>query len=170
MEPARYSISQEDHIAFVLLHFRRNIPGFLIAGSLAVCILCAGAFVYDDGNAALAVAIGGVLGMGGMFAIIRYFSVPRHAKRAWQEFALIKEQMELRVSEGGFELDQPSAHVKSSWCDMVAWNEDERVFAIYVTQQQAYILPKGQIEASLIDYARTQLIESGLQAKGKKRK
>lgn len=154
----------------MLLHFRASIPAFLVASALTIAILSAAAFVYDDEGAAIAVAIGGLLGVSGMFAFFRFVSVPRQAKRAWHEFALIKEPMELSVDEDGFELIQPSAHVKSPWRDMIAWNEDLRVFAIYITQQQAYILPKDQIEASTIDFARTRLIESGLTAKRKKRK
>jgi len=53
---------------------------------------------------------------------------------------------------------------------MVPWNENSQVFAIYVTQKQAYILPQGQINPAIIDYARAHLIESGLIARKAKRK
>lgn len=170
METARYAIGEEDQIAFMLLHFRRSIPAFLVAGALTVVLLGTLAFVYDDGRAAMAAAIGGVLGMSAMFGYFRFLAIPKHAKRAWREFALIQEPMEFTVGTDGFEIVQPSAHVKALWSNMIRWDEDERVFAIYVTQQQAYILPKNQIEPSVIEYARQCLVESGLAAKGKKRK
>lgn len=170
MDPIHYAIREEDQLAFADLHFRASVPRFLLAGGLAVAALLAMAFAVDGAEAAWAVSIGGAIGLALMYALIRYIFVPRHARRAWRDFALIQEPIDLTLGEDGFTLNQASAHVEARWEHMIAWDEDKRVLAIYVTRQQAYILPKDQVGAAALEYARERLIESGLIAKGKRRK
>ncbi|WP_298333538.1 YcxB family protein [uncultured Erythrobacter sp.] len=170
MEAARYKVSEEHQIAFTLLHFRASIPLFLLAGGLVTLAIAAVAYALADKFAALSVAIGGVIGVCLMLAIIRFFSIIRHAKRAYREFALIKEPVELTLSDAGFTMAQPSAHVEGRWDKMIKWDEDDEVFAIYITQQQAYVVPKDQVEPGLIHVARNGLMASGLTTKRKKRR
>jgi len=167
--PVGYSIEEADQVAFNALHFRGSVPRFVLFATLTVGAIMALAYSFDGAMGALSVCIGGVIGIALMLAIVRYITVPRFARKAWRDFALIREPMTLTLHEEGFTLDQPSAHVDGRWSNMIAWDEDVKVFAIYVTRQQAYILPKDQIEADIIDYARARLIDSGLIKRGKRR-
>ncbi|MEO1222364.1 MAG: YcxB family protein [Pseudomonadota bacterium] len=136
----------------------------------AVAAMIALAFAFDGWDAVLPVSIGGLIGAGLMLGLARFVFVPRYAKRAWRDFALIKEPVELTLSAEGFGMVQPSAHVDAKWEQIIAWDEDSKVFALYVTRQQAYILPKSQLSVGHIDFSRSCLIKSGLIKKGTKRK
>ncbi|MEM7700593.1 MAG: YcxB family protein [Pseudomonadota bacterium] len=170
MESARYAIMEADQIAFNLLHFRASIGRFLLIAAGLVCAIMLIAFAFDGVEAVTSVGIGGVIGMVLMLALVRYLIVPRFARKAWRDFALIREPIEFSAHADGFAIHQPSAHVEATWSNMIAWDEDAKVFAIYVTRQQAYILPKPQIEGDFIDFVRAQLIESGLTKRGARRK
>ena len=170
MPPAKYAITQQDQLAFNILHWRGTVPRALFYVTLVVAGMIALAFAFDGMEGAIPVAVGGVVGVAVMLTLARYILVPRHAKRAWREFALIKEPVELSFTDDGFTLLQPSAHVDARWEKMIAWDEDAQVFAIYVTRQQAYILPKAQLDDAVIDFARERLIATGLVQKGAKRK
>ncbi|MEM7688153.1 MAG: YcxB family protein [Pseudomonadota bacterium] len=153
-----------------MLHFRASIGRFVLIATGAVLAIMAIAYTFDGEEAVLPVAIGGVIGVVLMLAIIRYVTVPRFARKAYRDFALIREPIEFSPREDGFTLHQPSAHVDAQWLNMIAWDENEKVFAIYVTRQQAYILPKQQVEAEVIDFVRAGLINSGLIERGARRK
>ncbi len=170
MEPATYSISQEDHVAFSVMHFYGSFAQFVLVMGLVVVAVTAVLLALFEWTSAYSVIIGGAVGMAVMFVLTRFVTVPRHAKKSWRDFALLREPVELTLSQEGFSMVQPSAEVTAKWDDMIVWNESEHVFAIYITQQQAYILPKQQIPASHIDFARERLIESGLVKKRKRRK
>ncbi len=170
MGTAEYAIKEKDQIAFGILHFRAALPRFLAMTGVAVLGMMALGYCFDGFEALLSVGIGGVIGIVLMLSIVRFITVPRFAKRAWRDFALIKEPISLSLHGTGFNLVQPSAHVEALWEKMIAWDEDKLIFAIYVTRQQAYILPKDQVDEEHIDYARERLVESGLVARGTKRK
>lgn len=170
MKPASYRITEQDQLAFNILHWQATVPKALLYVAIVVAGLLALAFVFDGLDAVMPVMVGGIAGAGIMMLIARYILVPRHAKRAWRDFALIREPIELCVTEDGFKIVQPSAHVNATWEKMIAWDENAKVFAIYVTRQQAYILPKEQIDDEVIDFARKRLMSTGLVQKGKTRK
>jgi len=170
MDPVHYSISEKNQLDFSVMHFWASMPRFLaIMGGLVVVIVAV-SWSLDDWGIALSAIVSGVVGVSIMLAIVRFFTIPRFARKAWRDFALIKEPVELALSEDGFKMTQPSAHVDAAWDNMLAWNETDSVFAIYVTQQQAYILPKAQVGTRAIDYVRERLIDSGLVKRGAKRK
>ena len=133
----------------------------------ALILLAVGAGEPED---AISVAVGGVLGALGMIFLMRFVMIPRQANKAWNEYALIKEEMTLTLHEDSFIIDQKSGHVDSKWTDMIAWDETDLLFAIYLTRQLAYILPKDQVPPSHLDYARQRLLKSGLKKAGKRRK
>ena len=169
MEPLRYSISENAQIAFSLMHFRASawkILAFLCA--FVVAIVC---LSWSTGRLpeVVPVIVGGGVGIALWLGILQFIIVPWQAKRAWNEFSLIKEPIDLTLTETGINLAQPSATLESPWQNMIAWNECAEVFAIYVTRQQAYIIPKDQVGTEHIEFARKCLIESGLSKKGKRR-
>jgi len=170
MAPAKYTLTEEDQLAFNILHWRGTVPKALLYVGIAVAGMLALAFAVDGLDVVLPVLVGGTVGAAIMLLLARYVMVPRHAKRAYRDFALIKEPVELSVSEEGFAMHQPSAHVDAKWDKMIAWDENAHVFAIYVTRQQAYILPKSQVDDGVVDFARERLMASGLIQKGKARK
>lgn len=168
--PATYAITENDQLAFNILHWRATVPRALVFVAIVIVCLMALSYIADGPESTLLVAVGGVAGAALMFTLARFVLVPRHAKRAYREFALIKEPVKLSMNDETFSIVQPSARVEASWTQIIAWNEDLKVFAMYVTRQQAYILPKGQVEDSMIDFARERLVATGLIARGKARK
>jgi hypothetical protein len=170
VEPVEYTIGEADHVAFNLLQWRAMIPRTILAGAVAVIALGVLAYAIDGLDAFVPVAIGGTIGVGAVLMIQRFIVVPRFARKTWREFKLLRETMTLSLGEEGFAIQQPSAHVDAFWQDMIAWDENARILAIYITRQLAYVLPKLDVGPDHIDYARERLIESGLIAKGTRRK
>ncbi|MEM1050846.1 MAG: YcxB family protein [Pseudomonadota bacterium] len=170
MEPVKYTLTEQDQLAFNILHWQASVPKAIFYAGLAIFGMGVLAYLIDGAGTVIFVAVGGLLGAVLVLCLARYVLVPRFAKRSWREFALIKETVELAISIDGFSMTQPSAYVDSKWEQMIAWDENSHIFAIYVTQQQAYILPKSQVSEHHLSYARDRLIESGLIAKGTKRK
>ncbi len=170
MGPVRYSISEELQFAFWKLNFTSNLPRALAVIAAIVVILGILVFVFEDWVAALTAMICIMLGGTATLLCIRFILFPRQAKKAWADYALIKEHVDLTLDEAGFSLVQPSAHVDAKWTQIVRWNEQDELFAMYLNSQLAYILPKDQVGKEIIDFARERLIKSGLVTKGKRRK
>ncbi len=170
MGPVRYSISEELHLAFWKLQFASSLFRGLAILTGLVAILGLIAFLFDDAIAALSVVIGGVISATLVIAFSRFVVLPWQAKRAWADYVLIKEHVDLTLDDEGFSLVQPSAHVNGKWSQIVLWNERDELFAMYLNSQLAYILPKDQIDKAIINFARERLIAAGLVKKGKRRK
>ena len=170
MDPVHFSLDKETHLAFWRMQFDASLKrGLLILGALIVA-LAGLAFMFDDGASMIAIIIGGTVGVVVVLTLVRFVFLPRNAAKMWREYALIKEPMELTMSEAEFSLNQPSAHVRAQWAQMVKWNENDVLLAIYLNAQMAYVLPKEAIGKEHIDYARERLIASGLATRGKGRK
>ncbi|MGB3472403.1 MAG: YcxB family protein [Erythrobacter sp.] len=166
MEPVSYTISKEDHFAFWARQFSKSIRRFVIIVAGVVVVLGSLAWFLSDWTSAVAVVTGGCIGAVLFPLIMRYLVLPREAQRTWDAFALIKEEMTIDLGEERFTITQPSAHVDAKWSDMTGWDEVAGVFAVYVTRNQAYVIPKSQVPASHIDYARERLIANGFPKAG----
>jgi hypothetical protein len=169
VEPVSYTISKAQHLAFWKLQFDASLRrGLLILGLVvaALVLLALGAGQAED---AFSVAFGGVLGATIMILAMRFVMIPRQANKAWNEYALIKEEMTLTLGEESFTIDQKSGHVDAKWADMTAWDETDAIFAMFLTRQLAYLLPKDQVSDEHLEFARESLVDSGL-AKARKRR
>lgn len=169
MDPVRYTVSEEIHLAYWTLQFDSSIKRAIVFLCGLVVVLAIIAFVIADGISALSVGIGGVIGAVIVTLATRFIVIPWQAAKSWRDYALLKEEMTITMHEDGFSIEQPSAHVDAKWSSMIAWHETDQLFAMYLNRQLAYVLPKDQVSAAHTDYARRHLIASGLHNKGTRR-
>lgn len=170
MGPVTYQLSEADYLGYLRLHTRSQWPVF-VAMALYVVIgfICLAWFLEDFGSLPeiLAGTVAAFIGLG---MLAYYIRLPRSTAKTWREYALIKEPMTRTQTDDGFTINQPSAHIAAKWGDMVKWDEDDGIFAIYVTRQSAYIMPKCSVPTDHVDFARQRLIASGLPQRRKLRK
>jgi len=67
-------------------------------------------------------------------------------------------------------MNQPSGTLKGKWQEMVKWDEDPALLAIYFNRVTAAIVPKTSHSHEMTNYCRDRLIVSGLPKAGKRRK
>ncbi len=92
------------------------------------------------------------------------------AKAAYREDVQIKEETTLSIDAEGYVAKFASGVVQRKWANLVKWDEDDRIFAVFSNRQTGHIFPKDQVPASVIDAIRGHLIASGLAQNGKLRK
>ncbi len=170
MEPVRYTISKAQHLAFWKLQFDASLRRGLLILGLVVAALVLVALGAGEAEDAFSAAFGGVLGATIMVVVMRFVMIPRQATKAWNDYALIKEEMTLTLGEESFTIAQKSGHVEAQWADMTTWDETDAIFVMYLTRQLAYLIPKDQVPDAHIDFARQSLADSGLIKAGKRRK
>jgi hypothetical protein len=170
MLSAHYQLTQQDYLAFLQMHNRANAPrGLLFLSVGGAALLLFGWATNDLPIAATTVAIVMIAVL--IMALLVHFAwMPRHVAKTWREYSLIREPVTLTLTADGFHFVQPSAHVDVKWANVVKWDEEDAIFAVYATRQLAYILPKGACAESLLEAAREGLLSSGLTAKRKRRK
>lgn len=167
--PVRYVIGEDHYLAFALLSARKGFRiAFALFGSVLVVEL---ALVVVSGSEPL------VWGFAAFAAFIllllctnRFRALPRLAKAAYREDVQIKEETTLLTDAQGYVAEFASGVVRREWVNLVKWDEDDRIFAVYSNRQMGHIFPKDQVPASVIDAMRNHLIASGLTQRGKLRK
>jgi YcxB-like protein len=170
MLSAHYQLTQQDYLAFLRLHNRANAPRgllFLAAGGFALLLFGWATNDLPIAATTLAIVMIAVLIIG---VLVHFAWMPRHVAKTWREYSLIREPVTLTLTADGFHFVQPSAHVDVKWANVVKWDENATIFAVYATRQLAYIFPKSACEVALLNAAREGLLASGLLKKGRPRK
>lgn len=167
--PIRYVIGEDHSLAFALLTARRGfrIPLAVFGTGLVVEV----ALAAVSGNEPL------LWTFAAFFALIlfllcnfRFRALPRLAKAAYREDVQIKEETSLSLDADGYVAEYASGVVRRKWANLVKWDEDTVVFAVYSNRQMGHIFPKDQVPAAVIDTMRHHLIASGLTQRGKLRR
>jgi len=170
MEPVAYRISQGDYITLMRMFAVRAIPRFVMVMAGVVGVVSLAAVVLDAPEAAYSAAITVVIIVPVLVLLGRYVIIPRKGARTFREYALIREEMTLSLSDEGFAIAQPSGHVAMAWGDLLMWDESDRILAIQPTRELAYIIPKQAIGDERATFIRQKLADHGLPSKGKRRK
>ena len=170
MESVKYTLTEEEHLAFWKLQFDSSLKRSLVVLAALIAALAVASVAISGPASAVGVVSGGIAGAIIVLLLCRFVIIPYQANKVWRDFALIKEEMTLTLREEGFTIEQVSGHVDAKWSQMVAWHEAQAVFAIFVNRQLAYLIPRGQVAPEVVDFARERLIESGLTKKGARRK
>lgn len=166
MQSARYVITPEDSVAYGTLHFDRSVKRAAPVIVTAMVVL-SGLFASLHGVLKGAIMLGFLSVCVGLALFsVRFWINPRRITCILRKSALLQEPQTLTLSDQGFSIVQPSAHVEMTWGQIKAWDENERVLALYVTGQLAYILPKRQINSGCINAVRGRLVDSGLTVRG----
>lgn len=111
----------------------------------------------------------GVLAAGLYTLGTRIFLRPK-VRKVYRETASLKEDMTLFLEDGGIRIEQPSGMHRTQWGQLVRWDEDNHVFALFINRWQAFILPKQQVHKDIVDFMREQMKQSGLPLPWKLRK
>jgi hypothetical protein len=166
-----FRISEKLYLNFGRFTARRSAIRCL---SPALIILVAiGIVLYlRDGDviqAAMPVVAGFVAG-GGYWLFSYLILLPPRLRRNYRESASLKEAMTFTPNETGFECIQASGAWHPKWEDMRKWEEASQFLAIFPSRVGACILPRDQVDETVLDYVRNRLIASGLRKPGKFRK
>lgn len=170
MESVSYHIGESDYISFMRMFAVRALPrsAMFIAGVVVVVALVA--ISLGKPEAGISAAISAVVTLVVFSLLGRYLIIPRKGARTFRDYALIREEMTLTLSENGFAIAQASGHVAMAWGNVLMWDETDQILAIHPTRELAYILPKRAIGTEREDFIRQQLVAHGLLRKGKGRK
>ena len=167
--PIRYVIGEEHYLAFALLSARR---GFRMAFAIfGIGLVAEFALLALSGGDPIAWTVVGFVAL--ILLLVcnnRFRALPRLAKAAYREDAQIKEETTVQVDAQGYVAEFASGVVRREWANLVKWDEDDRIFAVYSNRQMGHIFPKDQVPGSVIDGIRHHLIASGLEQRGKLRK
>lgn len=168
-----FRITEEDHYAVNRLMLARSLgrlrPLLLLVVGLAVLsvvvnVLLERSVLDDLMPLIVGIAVGGLAALG-MFVTLK----PR-ARKIYRESAPLREEMTLLFEDGGFRIEQPSGLWRVQWGDLVRWDENHDIFAVFPNRQMAIIVPKQQISEDVVDYIREQMKLSGLSRPWKLRK
>lgn len=168
LEPVRYVIGEDHYVAFALLSASK---GFRIAFAIfGFCLVCELALIaVSDGDPLLWAFASFVALILVLLCNNRFRALPRLARAAYREDAQIKEETSLTLDAEGYVTEFVSGTVRRKWANLVKWDEDARIFAVYSNRQMGHIFPKDQVPGSVIDTIRHHLIASGLPKRGKLR-
>lgn len=168
--PVTFRISEGDYFAFNALMFRRTWSRCLLLGLpggalIAVPVAWAEQSVMQGiGLMLVGIAAGGLYTL-----VMRLFLKPR-VRKAYRETATLQEEMTLFVEDGCIRIEQPSGMQRPQWSQLLRWDEDDRVFALFLNRWQAFIFPKHQVSKEVVDFMRDQIKLSGLPRPWKLRK
>ena len=170
LEPVTFRISEQDYLAFSMLVFRRSLWRCLM-WLLPVIVILAVVFSQKE-STVVGVLVPIVIGIVAGLAIIglQWLMLPFRAAKIYRESAALQQPLMFSADDAVFVIEQEAGVWRSQWRDMAKWDENDRLFAIFINRIMANILPKDQVDAATIDYVRSQLVTSGLAQRGKLRK
>ena len=92
------------------------------------------------------------------------------SQKVYAESASLHEDMTLTLTDDGFQIDQASGLFRSKWANVVQWDEDANILAVFLNRQMALVFPKQQVGEDVLAKMREELKQSGLNRSGKLRK
>ncbi len=167
--PVSYRIGEGDYLALNALVFRRTwtrclwltLPtGAVIAVPIAVSkqSLIHGIVLILVGAAAACLFV----------MVMRLFLGPR-ARKIYRETASLREEITLTFEDGGVRLEQASGMHRAQWGQLVRWDEDDKIFALFPNRILALSFPKQQVNKEVVNFMREQMKLSGLPRRWKLR-
>ncbi|MCB2089626.1 MAG: YcxB family protein [Sphingomonadaceae bacterium] len=113
-----------------------------------------------------------IVGMAAGFIVfgIQRLTLFGRAKKLYRESVPLHEVLTFSVTEDGFSFEQASGNFRGKWENLVKWDENDEILAIFSNRCSAFVFPKTEVGAEMIDHIRSEMIASGLQKKGKLRK
>ncbi len=168
--PITFRIGEADYFAFNALVFRRTWSRCLLLGLPGGALVAVPvAWIEQSVMQGIGLMLVG-LAAGGLYTLgMRAFLKPR-VRKAYRETASLQEKLTLFVEDGGIRIEQASGMQRPQWSQLLRWDEDDRVFALYSNRWQAFIFPKQQVSPEVVDFMRDQMKLSGLPRPWKLRK
>ena len=108
----------------------------ILAGALGWVLWCQGARLIAGG------IVGGLIGgaIGG--SVVRFVYVPRKARRVFRQQKSFQREFTLSWNADGVHSKDANGGYSSSWSDFTRWKESERIFLLYLSDIQFYMVPK----------------------------
>lgn len=105
-----------------------------------------------------------IAGIFGLIAIgaQHYYSVPRLARRVFQEQPTQAGPFTVEADHEQFTLTSDRGVFRLRWDELVRWYETPNIIAMYVNSYSAIPLRKSQMSAAMVSFLRSQLVASGL--------
>ncbi len=168
--PVTYRIGEGDHFAFNALMFRRTWTRCLLLALPGAAIIAVPvAWAEQSVMQGVGLILVGVVAAGLYTLGMRLFLRTRVSK-VYRETTSLQEEMTLFVEDEGIRIEQPSGMHRTQWRQLVRWDEDKHVIALFINRWQAFILPKQWVNEDVADFIREQMKQSGLPRPWKLRK
>lgn len=100
--------------------------------------------------------------VGGVAVAALFVSLKSRARKVYRESASLQEEMTLIFEDEGCRIEQPSGLWRIQWRQLVRWDEDRDIFAVFPNRMMAIIFPKQQVSSNVVDFMREQMKLSGL--------
>lgn len=168
--PVSYRIAEGDYHALNALMFRRTWSLCLLYGLPGAAVIAV-PVAWVERSFMLGIGlilVGLAAGMIYLF-VMRLFLRPR-GRKVYRESVSLQEEMTVLFDENGLRVEQASGSHRAQWSQLVRWDENEAVFALFTNRVQALIFPKQEVGKEVVDFMREQIKHSGLPRPWKLRK
>ena len=136
-------LEELDYLSAQNLHRRWSRRKAIVVILLAILAGALGWVLWRQGVRPIA---GGILGglIGGIIggSIIRYFYVPWKARRVFRQQKSFQREFALSWNTDGVHSKDANGEYSSGWSDFTRWRENERLFLLYLSDIQFYMVPK----------------------------
>jgi len=136
-------LEEQDYLGAQRLHHRWSRQKAMVAILLIILagVLCC--LLWWQGIRSVA---GGIVGglIGGIIAgsITRYVYVPWKARRVFRQQKSFQREFTLSWDADGVHSKDANGEYSSGWSDFIRWRENERLFLLYLSDIQFYMIPK----------------------------
>ena len=137
---ATYRISEQDYVNTMRLFATltpRLVTAYLVGALALITLAVFGSPVFRGG------AIGGLIGGLTVAVIGRYIVSPILARRHYQKYKAIHEEVAVELVSDGVRFSSPNADGKITWDKVHKWREDENFVLIYPMPRIFHIVPKS---------------------------
>lgn len=91
-----------------------------------------------------------VMMVGGMVAFGYFVQGPRNAKKTFEQTREMHGPMEVEVTTEGLKMTNPLGYSLRPWDFFRRWKENQRLFLLYLAENQILILPKRSVPDAMV--------------------
>ena len=170
-DPITVELDESLHLAFWRLVGSRSVKQIAVYGPVVLGLVLLLGYSFGEKPLELVLpALVGLVVLAVGIASLWFWAWPVQSSKIFNETTALREAQAITIAQNSFTIDQASGCWTQKWNDMVKWDENSAVFAVFPNRYLGYIFPKDQIDIAVIDFARAQLIETGLTKRGALRK
>jgi hypothetical protein len=132
----------DDYVAAQALHNRWTDKRALFSlGAIAVGIVIVG-FAVPWAHAIGFGLIGGAVGGGLAFELVRRFAIPRRARRLFAQQKGLQRPKTLRWDAAGLSWKSEQGEATTPWSDFLKYKESDRLYVLYLSDALFLMVPK----------------------------
>lgn len=144
--------TQDFYLSLTLRHWRKGIAGFAVAGALAALLYTADPALTLPVRAAL--TAGAALAGAAIAALALAVSTRRKVKRQVRLSGRKSYVQSTEINGFGVHVSVGKDRAKMAFENLVRVRETRKAFYLFLSEQQAWILPKAQMEDPAADTER----------------